>query len=124
MWFILCRSDCQRVIDALVLEETLYWVSHPIERIHTIKGIDAWDGQLWSSAILFAIHRKWQAFREWLNVMKETHVSEQIMELIKRESFGCFKSILQSHHESSTERRDCGGTVGERQESTGGNAFA
>ena len=73
MWFILCRSDCQRVIDALVLEETLYWVSHPIERIHTIKGIDAWDGQLWSSAVLFAIHRKWQAFREWLNVMKETN---------------------------------------------------
>ena len=44
---MITRSDVQRVIDAFILEETLYWWLHPIEQVNTVRGIDAWDGYHW-----------------------------------------------------------------------------
>ena len=44
------RGDVQRVIDAFILEETLYWWLHPIERVQTVRGIDALDGYHWTLA--------------------------------------------------------------------------
>ena len=43
IWFIIMitRGDVQRVIDAFILEETLYWWLHPIERVNTVRGVDA-----------------------------------------------------------------------------------
>ena len=32
---MITRGDVQRVIDAFILEETLYWWLHPIERVNT-----------------------------------------------------------------------------------------
>ena len=43
---IIC-GDVQHVI---ILEETLYWWLHPIERVQTVRGIDAWDGYHWTLA--------------------------------------------------------------------------
>ena len=41
---MITRGDVQRVIDAFMFEETLYLWSHPIERVNTVQGVDAWDG--------------------------------------------------------------------------------
>ena len=42
IWFIMITcGDAQRVIDAFILEETLYWWLNPIERVQTVRGIDA-----------------------------------------------------------------------------------
>ena len=40
-------GDVQRVIDAFILEEMLYWCLHPVEWEQTVGGIDAWDGYHW-----------------------------------------------------------------------------
>ena len=47
---MITRGDAQRVIDGFILEETLYWWLHPIERVQTVRGIDAWDGYHWTLA--------------------------------------------------------------------------
>ena len=39
---MITRDDVPRVIDAFILEETLYWWLHPIEQVNTVRGIDAW----------------------------------------------------------------------------------
>ena len=44
---MITRGDVQRVVDAFILEETLYWWLHPIERVNTVRAIDAWDGYHW-----------------------------------------------------------------------------
>ena len=47
---MITRGDEQGVIDAFILEETLYWRLHPIQRVQTVRGIDAWDGCHWTLA--------------------------------------------------------------------------
>ena len=37
---MITRGDVQRVVDAFILEETLYWLLHPIERVQTMKAVD------------------------------------------------------------------------------------
>ena len=44
LFIMITRGDVQRVIDAFILEETLYWWLHPMERVQTVRGIDVWDG--------------------------------------------------------------------------------
>ena len=42
IWCIMItRGDVQRVMDAFILEETLNWWLHPIERVQTVRGMDA-----------------------------------------------------------------------------------
>ena len=36
LFTIITRGDVQRVIDAFILGETLYWWLHPIERVQTV----------------------------------------------------------------------------------------
>ena len=43
---MITRGDVQRVVDAFLLEETLYWWVHPIEQVNTVQ-VDAWDGYHW-----------------------------------------------------------------------------
>ena len=50
---MITRGDVQRVIDAFILEETLYWWLHPIERVNTVRDIDAWDFILFYFILLF-----------------------------------------------------------------------
>ena len=37
---MITRGDVQRVVDAFILEETLYWFLHPIERVQTMQAVD------------------------------------------------------------------------------------
>ena len=39
---MITRGDVQRVMDAFILEETLNWWFHPIERVQTVRGMAAW----------------------------------------------------------------------------------
>ena len=41
LFIMITRGNVQRVTDAVILEETLYWWLHPIERVQTVRGIDA-----------------------------------------------------------------------------------
>ena len=51
IWCIMItRGDVQRVMDAFILEETLYWWLYPIQRVQTVQGMDAWDGYHWTLA--------------------------------------------------------------------------
>ena len=37
---MITRGDVQRVVDAFILEETLYWFLHSIERVQTMQAVD------------------------------------------------------------------------------------
>ena len=64
------------MIDAFMLEETLYWWSHPIERVNTVQGVDAWDWYHWLIARQLAQDQDWVALKQYMDTMQETHLRE------------------------------------------------
>ena len=83
---MITRGDVQRVTDAFVIEETLYWWSHPIERVNTVQGVDAWDGYHWLIARTLAQDQDWVALKQYMDTLKETHLRETMEHLIQFES--------------------------------------
>ena len=83
---MITRSDVQRVVDAFILEETLYWWSNPIERVNTVRGIDAWDGYHWLMARQLAQDQDWVSLKHYMDSMSETHLRETMERLIQFES--------------------------------------
>ena len=83
---MITRGDVQRVTDAFVIEETLYWWSHPIERVNTVQGVDAWDGYHWLIARQLAQDQDWVALKQYMDTMQETHLRETMEQLIQFES--------------------------------------
>ena len=60
---------CASVIDAFILEETLYWWLHPIERVQAVRGIDAWDGYHWTLTRQMAQRREWVSLKAYMYTM-------------------------------------------------------
>ena len=83
---MITRADVQRVIDAFLLEETLYWWLHPIERVNTVQGVDAWDGYHWLMARQLAQDQDWVSLKHYMDTMSETHLRETMEHLIQFES--------------------------------------
>ena len=83
---MITRGDVQRVIDAFLLEETLYWWLHPIERVNTVQGVDAWDGYHWLMARQLAQDQDWVALKQYMDTMSETHLRETMEGVIQFES--------------------------------------
>ena len=83
---MITRGDVQRVIDAFLLEETLYWWLHPIERVNTVQGVDAWDGYYWLMARQLAQDQDWVSLKHYMDTMSETHLRETMEHLIQFES--------------------------------------
>ena len=75
--------DVQRVIDAFILEEMLYWRLHPIEWEQTVRGIDAWDGYHWMLTGQMAQHRDWVSLKLYMDNMGETYLREHMENLIQ-----------------------------------------
>jgi len=80
---MITRGDVQRVIDAFILEETLYWWEHPIERINTVRGVDAWNGYHWTWARQLAQDRAWGVLKNYMETMGETYLREAMEYLIQ-----------------------------------------
>ena len=57
------------MIDAFILEETLYWSLHPIERVQAVRGIDAWDGYHWTLTRQMAQRREWVSLKAYMYTM-------------------------------------------------------
>ena len=85
IWCIIMitRGDVQRVVDAFILEETLYWWLHPIERVNTVRGIDAWDGYHWLLARQLAQDQEWVSLKTYMDTMSETYLRETMEGLIQ-----------------------------------------
>ena len=83
---MITRSDVQRVVDAFLLEETWYWWEHPIERVNTVRGIDAWDGYHWLVARQLAQDQDWVSLKHYMDSMSETYLRETMGRLIQFES--------------------------------------
>ena len=69
---MITRGDVQRVMDAFILEETLYWWLHPIERVQTVRGMDAWDGYHWMLARQVAQDEDWVSLKAYMDTLGET----------------------------------------------------
>ena len=83
---MITRADVQRVVDAFILEETLYWWSNPIERVNTVQGIDAWDGYHWLVARQLAQDQDWVSLKHYMDSIGETYLRETVEQLIQSES--------------------------------------
>ena len=83
---MITQSDVQRIVDAFILEETLYWWEHPIERVNTVQGIDAWDGYHWLMARQLAQDQDWVSLKQYMDSMSETYLRETMERLIQCES--------------------------------------
>ena len=83
---MITRGDVQRVIDAFLFEETVYWWKNPIERVNTVQGVDAWDGYHWLVARQLAQYQEWVALKQYMDTLGETHLREAMEELIQLES--------------------------------------
>ena len=83
---MITRADVQRVVDAFILEETLYWWEHPIERVNTVQGIDAWDGYHWLVARQLAQDQDWVSLKHYMDSIGETYLRETMEGLIQSES--------------------------------------
>ena len=83
---MITRADVQRVVDAFLLEETLYWWEHPIERVNTVRRIDAWDGYHWLVARQLAQDQDWVYLKHYMDGMSETYLRETMERLIQSES--------------------------------------
>ena len=62
------------MIDAFILEESLYWWLHPIEPVQTVGGIDAWDGNHWTLARQMAQNEEWLSLKAYMDTMGETYL--------------------------------------------------
>ena len=80
---MITRGDVQRVVDAFILEETLYWWLHPIERVNTVRAIDAWDGYHWMVARQLAQDHDWVALKQYMDTMRETHLRETMEQWLR-----------------------------------------
>ena len=85
-FIMITRSDVQRVIEAFLVEESWYWWIHPIERVNTVQGVDAWDGYHWLMARQLAQDQDWVALKQYMDTMGETHLRESMEQLIQIES--------------------------------------
>ena len=83
---MITRGDVQRVIDAFILKESLYWWLHPIERVQTVRGIDAWDGYHWTLARQLAQDREWTSLKAYMDTMGESYLRESMEHLIQSAS--------------------------------------
>ena len=82
---MITRAAVQRIVDAFILEETLYWWSNPIERVNTVRGIDAWDGYHWLVARQLAQDQDWVSLKHYMDSMNETYLRETMEQLIQSE---------------------------------------
>ena len=87
IWCIMItRGDVQRVMDAFILEETLYWWLHPIERVQTVRGIDAWDGYHWTLARQLVQDEDWVSLKAYMDTLGETHLRDSMEYLVQSAS--------------------------------------
>ena len=86
IWRIMItRGDVQRVMDAFILEETLYWGLHPIERVQTVRGMDAWDGYHWTLARQMAQDEDSVSLKAYMDTLGETYCTTTLMVILSCE---------------------------------------
>ena len=83
---MITRGDVQSVTDAFILEETLYWWLHPIERVQTVRGMDALDWYHWTLARQLAQDEDWVSLKAYMDALGETYLRENMEYLVQSES--------------------------------------
>ena len=80
------HSDVQRVKDAFILKEILYWWFYPIERVQNVRGIVAWDGYHWTLARQMAQDGNWESLKASMDTMGETYLRQSMEHLVQSAS--------------------------------------
>ena len=87
---MITRRDVDSVRILFGAQEAIYWVMHPIERVQTVQQIDEWDGYFWTMAcnkINEADKRgDWTLFFDFICSIFETHLRDQMEELLQSAS--------------------------------------
>ena len=92
---MITRRDVDSVRNLFGAQEAIYWVMHPIERVQTVQQIDEWDGYFWTMAcnnINEADKRgDWTLFFDFICSIFETHLRDQMEELLQSASKRLFE---------------------------------
>ena len=59
---------------------------HPIERVNTVRGIDAWDGYHWLLARQMAQDQDWVSLKAYMDTLGATYLRESMEYLIQSAS--------------------------------------
>lgn len=74
---MITRSDHQRVFEAFVMEECLYFLQHPLEMFFQVP----WDGVHWHHVVELARQTRWSDLKQYMDTMGVTYLREE-MELV------------------------------------------
>ena len=102
---MITRGDVQRVMDASILEETLYWWLHPIERVQTVRGIDAWDGYHWTLARQMAQDEDWASLKAYMDTLSETYLRDSMEYSFSPRPLKCATSIARHARPKKTKKK-------------------
>jgi len=83
---LLFREEIKEVKRVFIQKQQRYWFFHPRELRRTLLGLDQWDGYLWTKAVELLLQDDWCLFISWIHgeeVSQETHVQDQMLQLIK-----------------------------------------
>ena len=86
LFIMITRGDVQCVIDAFILEESLYWWFYPIERVQSVRGIGAWDGYHWTLVRQMAQDEEWVSLKAYIDTLGETYLRESMEHLVQSAS--------------------------------------
>ena len=86
---MITRRDVDSVRNLFGAQEAIYWVMHPIERVHTVQQIDEWDGYFWT----MACNKINEADKrgDFICSIFETHLRDQMEELLQSASKRLFE---------------------------------
>ena len=59
---------------------------HPIERVQTVRGIDAWNGYHWTFARQMAQDGDWVSLKAYMDTLGETYLRESMEYLVQSAS--------------------------------------
>ena len=92
---MLLRGDVQKVLHALLEKEWSDWVDHEQEWNRLcLDPTDLWDGYHWQIVRCLVQAQLWEDLKNHIKGIVETHLKDQILMLIERNSLRLYRELL------------------------------
>ena len=95
IFIMILRGDVQKVLHALLEKEWSYWVDHKQEWNRLcLDPTDLWDGYHWQIVRCLVQAQLWEDLKNHIKGIVETHLKDQILMLIERNSPLLYREFL------------------------------
>ena len=97
---MLTRRDVQNVLNVLLEQECSYWKDHRQEWIRLcLDPAVLWDGYHWQFVLCLVQAKLWWDLKNDIKGMRETHLRDQILILIKLNSPRLYQTLWGEHED-------------------------